>query len=97
MTGTFAANYRGVCRARSKAEFIAKMGVVLEEADETFFWLELLVVAEVVPKPKLEGRLAETSELVRVFSAPRQAALTRPLKSSASKLNGVAVQSLNLR
>jgi four helix bundle protein len=38
-----AANYRAVCRARSKAEFIAKVGVVVEEADETVFWLELLV------------------------------------------------------
>src|SRR5215471_1865833 len=38
-----AANYRAVCRARSKAEFIAKMGVVVEEADETVFWLEMLV------------------------------------------------------
>ena len=39
-----AANYRAVCRARSKAEFISRMGVVVEEADETVFWLELLVV-----------------------------------------------------
>ena len=38
-----AANYRAVCRARSKAEFIAKIGMVVEEADETVFWLELLV------------------------------------------------------
>jgi four helix bundle protein len=42
-----AANYRAVCRARSKAEFVAKMGVVVEEADETVFWLELLVDAQV--------------------------------------------------
>lgn len=38
-----AANYRAACRSRSKAEFIAKIGVVVEEADETTFWLELLV------------------------------------------------------
>ncbi len=37
------ANYRAACRARSKAEFISKMGTVVEEADETVFWLELLV------------------------------------------------------
>ncbi len=43
-----AANYRAACRARSKAEFIAKMGVVVEEADETDFWLELLVDGKVV-------------------------------------------------
>ena len=38
-----AANYRAVCRARSKAEFVAKIGGVVEEADETVFWLELLI------------------------------------------------------
>lgn len=90
-----AANYRAVCRARSKAEFVAKLGVVLEEADETVFWLELLVEAEVVQKSKLEALLAETSELVRIFSASRQTALKRPPKSSGSRLNGVSVQSLD--
>lgn len=43
-----AANYRAVCRARSKAEFIAKIGVAVEEADETVLWLELLVDVEIV-------------------------------------------------
>ena len=90
-----AANYRAVCRARSKAEFIAKMGVVLEEEDETTFWLELLIEAKVVPKSRLEGLLAETNELVRILSAPRQTALRRPLRSSRPKLNTLAVQSLN--
>ena len=90
-----AANYRAVCRARSKAEFIAKIGVVLEEADETVFWLELLIEAEVVPKSKLEGLLAETGELVRIFSASRQTALRRPLKCPGSKPGVEAVQSLD--
>ncbi len=49
-----AANYRAVCRARSKAEFIAKIGIVVEEADETLFWLALLEKAEMFPKQKLE-------------------------------------------
>jgi four helix bundle protein len=44
-----AANYRAVCRARSKAEFVSKLGVVVEEADETVFWLELLVETGIVP------------------------------------------------
>ena len=43
-----AANYRAVCRARSRAEFIAKVGVVVEEADETVLWLELLVDTDIV-------------------------------------------------
>src|SRR6195256_3766448 len=43
-----AANYRATCRARSKSEFIAKMGVVLEEADETQLWLELIIEAKLL-------------------------------------------------
>ena len=43
-----ASNYRAACRGRSKAEFIAKLGTVLEEADETLFWLELMVETEMV-------------------------------------------------
>jgi four helix bundle protein len=49
---SIAANYRAVCRARSKAEFVAKMGVVVEEADETVFWLECLLEAGIV-RPEL--------------------------------------------
>ena len=48
-----AANYRAVCRARSKAEFIAKVGVVVEEADETVLWLELLVDTEIVSENRM--------------------------------------------
>jgi len=44
------ANYRAVCRARTRAEFVAKLGIVLEEADETCFWLELLADALIVPR-----------------------------------------------
>jgi len=47
---SIAANYRTVCRARSKAEFVAKVGVVVEESDETVLWLELLVDADIVPQ-----------------------------------------------
>jgi four helix bundle protein len=76
-----AANYRAMCRARSKAEFVAKLGTVLEEADETVFWLELLIEAGVVPKSKLDNLLAETNELVRIFSASWQTARRRPEKA----------------
>ena len=47
------ANYRAACRARSNAEFIAKLGTVLEESDETEFWLELILDGELLPKEKL--------------------------------------------
>ena len=56
-----AANYRAVCRSRSKAEFIAKIGVVVEEADETVLWLELLVDTEIVRANRMGKLLAEAN------------------------------------
>ncbi len=64
-----AANYRAVCRARSSAEFIAKIGVVVEEADETVFWLELLVETEIVNAQKLKPLMDEANELLAIFAA----------------------------
>jgi four helix bundle protein len=62
-----AANYRAVCRARSKAEFIAKVGVVVEEADESVFWLEMLVETDLVSaKRSLEGSKRVVSHLRRI-------------------------------
>jgi four helix bundle protein len=61
------ANYREANRARSKAEFIAKMGGCLKEADETLYWLELLVDEKVVPAPKLQPLADESNELVAIF------------------------------
>ena len=69
-----AANYRAVCRARSKAEFIAKVGTVVEEADETVFWLELLIETGVVSKTRTEGLLKEANELLAVFAASQRTA-----------------------
>ena len=63
------ANYRAVCRARSRAEFISKMGVVVEEADETAFWLELLIESGSIPQHRLNDLLTETNELVAIFAA----------------------------
>jgi|SRR5579864_8011335 len=67
-----AANYRAVCRARSRAEFAAKLGIVVEEADEAAFWLELLVDAEIFRRQQLDELLAEANELVAIFVASRQ-------------------------
>ena len=69
-----AANYRVVCRARSKPEFTAKLGVVVEEADETVFWLELLVKSGVVSEERLRGLMKEANELLAIFAASRQTA-----------------------
>ncbi|HXM73782.1 MAG TPA: four helix bundle protein [Chthoniobacterales bacterium] len=76
-----AANYRAACRARSKVEFIAKMGVVLEEADETQLWLELIIEAKLVPAKRVQPLLDEASELVAIFVASRKSASLN-LKSS---------------
>ncbi|MBZ5522095.1 MAG: four helix bundle protein [Acidobacteriia bacterium] len=67
-----AANYRAAGRARSRAEFIAKIGVVVEEADETVFWLELLGESGIIQPTKLVELLAEANQLLAVFSASRK-------------------------
>ncbi|HEV3277097.1 MAG TPA: four helix bundle protein [Terriglobia bacterium] len=69
-----AANYRAVCRARSKAEFVSKMGVVVEEADETVFWLELLVETEIVTGDRMKKLLGEANELLAIFAASQRTA-----------------------
>jgi four helix bundle protein len=61
------ANYRAACRARSRAEFVAKLGIVLEEADETVFWLELLQESEIVTAQKLTPLIQEARELTSIF------------------------------
>jgi four helix bundle protein len=63
-----AANYRAVCRARSRAEFISKIAVVVEEADETLFWIDLLVDAGVTQKQAVAPLRAECAELLKIFS-----------------------------
>jgi four helix bundle protein len=69
-----AANYRAVCRARSKAEFIARIGVVAEEADESVLWLELLQETNVLRPEQLAEILKEAKELVAIFSASQKTA-----------------------
>lgn len=64
-----AANYRAVCRARTKKEFISKLRIVLEEADETQFWLELLQDCGYIKPQKLSAILDESGELVAIFTA----------------------------
>ena len=64
-----AANYRAACRGRSRAEFISKIGVVEEEADETALWLELIVADKILPETKIRQLLAEANELVAIMAA----------------------------
>jgi len=71
------ANYRAVCRARSKADFISKIGIVLEEADETVFWLELLIETGIVAENKLKELLQEARELTAIFTATQRTSRSR--------------------
>ena len=66
---SLAANYRASCRSRSKADFISKISVVTEEADETLFWFELLVESELIKPTILEPLMTECEELLKIFSA----------------------------
>jgi four helix bundle protein len=69
-----AANYRAACRARSKAEFIAKIGLVVEEADESVLWLELLGDTAISQNDSLESCLKEANELLAIFAASQRTA-----------------------
>jgi four helix bundle protein len=71
------ANYRATCRARSKAEFIAKIGVVEEEADESAFWMELITDGELMPPAKVSALLKEANELTAIMAASRISAASR--------------------
>lgn len=63
------ANYRAVGRSRSRKEFISKMNTVVEEADETVFWFEIIVEGGLVPATKMKALLREGNELLAIFSA----------------------------
>jgi four helix bundle protein len=69
-----AANYRAACRARSKPEFVANLGVVEEEADESAFWLELIIETELLSARKVEPLLAEAGEIVAMMASSRKTA-----------------------
>ncbi|MEN6575878.1 MAG: four helix bundle protein [Phycisphaerales bacterium] len=63
------ANYRAACRSRSKAEFSAKLGTVEEEADETCFWLEVIVEGALLPAKRVAALLEEANALTAIFTS----------------------------
>jgi four helix bundle protein len=63
------ANYRAACRGRSKSEFIAKLGIVVEESDECGYWLELIIEGGLLPKERVAPLLQESEELTAIFVA----------------------------
>jgi len=79
---SIASNYRAACRARSRAEFIAKIGVVEEEADESAFWLELVIEHKLMQEAMVRPLLKEADELTAIMAASRISA-SRNSKQSA--------------
>ena len=79
-----AANYRATCRARSRAEFIARLGVVVEEIDETVLWIELLGESETLPPARLSSLLKEANELLAIFITSQMTAKGIKAKESSS-------------
>ncbi len=74
------ANYRSACRAKSTADFISKMGIVEEEADESLYWMELLIEAGIVKSENLESLMKEVDELLAITVASIKTAKKRKNK-----------------
>ena len=81
-----AANYRAACRARSKPEFIAKLGVVEEEADESAFWLELIMETNLLSATKVEPLLSEASEIVAIMASSKKTAAKSQIANRKSAM-----------
>lgn len=78
---SMAADYRAACRGRSHADFFSKLCVVVEEADETLFWIELLVESGIVLEAKMRELVQEASELTAIFTSSRSTAGKHTLPS----------------
>jgi four helix bundle protein len=74
-----AANYRALCRAKSRADFIHKTSVVEEEADESCFWLEMVIDAKLFPAKRVNPLLQEANEITAILVASRKTAARRAL------------------
>ncbi len=79
------ANYRAACRGRSKAEFVAKLGVVVEEADESGYWLELIIDGSLLKKTLVEPLLSEANELTAIMTAAHKTAQSK-IENQKSKI-----------
>ncbi len=69
-----ASNYRAACIAQSKASFISKLSIVIEEADESYFWLEFIIDENLLKNHLVEPLLKEAKELTAIFVASRKTA-----------------------
>ena len=85
-----AANYRAACRARSKPEFIAKLGTVEEEADESGFWLELIIESGLLIEKNVRPLLIEAGELVAIAASSKKTASSRPRSQIANRNSSIS-------
>ncbi len=74
------ANYRSACRGRSRADFVSKLGIALEEADETLYWMEMLVESGLISKKQIADLIDEANQIVSILAASSKTARTN-LKS----------------
>jgi four helix bundle protein len=80
------ANYRAACRGRSKAEFIAKLGTVEEEADESAYWMELIMDGGLLPTKRVESLHQEAGELTAIMAASRMTAAGGAIANRQSQI-----------
>jgi four helix bundle protein len=94
---SLAANYRAACRGRSHAEFISKIGVAEEEADETVLWLELIVEDKLLPEKKIAPLLKEANELTAIMAASSISASRNKRDASANSKSAIRNQQSAIR
>lgn len=92
-----AANYRAACRGRSRAEFISKIGVVEEEADETALWLELIIQDKILPEKKVLPLLIEANELVAIMAASYMSAQRNKRDVPSNSRSAISNQKSEIR
>ena len=81
-----AANYRAACRARSKPEFVAKLGLMEEEADESAFWLELIIETDLLSEAKVRPLLAEANEIAAIIASSKKTAARSQIANRKSQI-----------
>ena len=92
-----AANYRAACRGRSHAEFISKIGVAEEEADETVPWLELIVEDKLLPEKKIAPLLKEANEITAIMAASYISASRNKRDASTNSKSAIRNQQSAIR
>lgn len=80
------ANYRAACRARSHADFISKLGLVEEEADESLYWMELIVDSGLVKEKRMRDIMQEANELIAIFTASLKTSKQKAIQIRKSKI-----------